>query len=152
MSVYKTYKFQDITKLQDHLNGALRGGKDPRKGYWGLVGLQLKFKKPSVTTVTFVGVSGNQIGFLSFADVKSQVETAVAGLKVFADGEQLVFVESTPSNGVELDTSSALEVLGFSAGEKSYVYAYPDGVVAAVAPHYITAYPVDGFHVLIVKE
>ena len=152
MAAYKTYKFQDITKLQDHLNGALRGGKDPRKGYWGLVGLQLKFKKPSVTTVTFLTVSGNPTSFLSFSDLKSQVEAAVAGLKVFADGEQLVFIESTPSSGVELDASSALEVLGFSAGEKSYVYAYPDGVGAAVAPHYVSAYPVDGFHVLIVKE
>ena len=152
MAVFKIYKFQDITKLQDHLNGALRGGKDPRKGYWDLVGKQLKFLQPSVSTVTFTAVPGNPIGFLSFANVKAQVEAAVAGLNVYADGDALVFAESTPTNGVELNTSTGLAIGGFAAGDKSRVYSYPDGAAAAVAPHYVAAYPVDSFHILIVKE
>lgn len=152
MSIFKTYKFQELAKLERHLNGALHGGVDPRKGYGGIVGQSITFVKPAAVTYTFVaGTLGyNQ---LLFSEVKTQLEGAVAGLKVYQDGPELVLIETTPSMGIQLSGGTALPSLGFAAaGATSFVYSYPDGVTGAVAPHYVTVYFSNGFHVLVVKE
>jgi len=155
MSVFKAYKFQELAKLEQHLNGAIRAGRDPRKGYYGLVGTTLVFSKPSPATVTFVPGSStpNDPYFLSFEDVKTQIEAALAAVKVYCDGPELVLIEAAPSSGVQITSGTALPLLGFDqSGVLGRVYNYPDGSSAATSPHWVSTFPIGNHYVLLVKE
>jgi len=152
MSVYKTYKFQELSKLSGKLNGELRLGHDPSRGYDHLIGKTLVFTLPAAATVTFT--PGTNAYALTFTEFKTQVEAAVAGLKVYADGKETVLIETTPSLGVAITAAStALPSLGGDAsGMTSFIYSYPPGNAAAVAPHWVQTFFADGHYVLLVKE
>lgn len=151
MAQFKTYKFADILKLQQFLNGGLHTGSDPRKGFDGIVGKTLVFTQPAAATVTFAAGSA-KYNFLTFSEVKSQVEAAVAGIEVLQDGAELVFIETSPTNGVSITGGTAASLMGIKPNETSKVFKYPDGASAATVPHWVTTYPVDGYHVLITRE
>jgi hypothetical protein len=154
MSVFKLYKFKDISSLERHLQGAVTAGANTSKGYRWLVGKTVIFSKPSVQTVTFTpGAFGPQD--LTFAEVKAQLEAGLAGsvIKVYALDNSLVIIETTPSLGVKITGGTGLSILGFDPlGATGLVYNYADGSSAAVAPHFVAAYPMDGHHVLMVRE
>jgi len=89
--VYKIHKFRDITEVQNFLNGGLLG-TNVSKGVVGLVGLQLTFTSP-VGVVTFAPGAGPDPSVLSFKDIKTQVEAAVAGVRVYQIGGQIAFID-----------------------------------------------------------
>lgn len=151
MAVFKLYKFRDISLMERHLRGAVLGGRDPVLGFPGVVGKTLIFSSPAVVTVTLsAGASGDG---LTFQELKTKIEAAVATVEVLALDKQLCIVEKTPSSGVAFSGGTALKDIGFDpAGATGKVYSYPDGVAPAAAPHYVTAYPMEGHHVLLVRE
>lgn len=151
MAQFKTYKFSDIARLQQFLNGGLRTGSDPRAGFNGLVGKTLIFTQPTSATVTFTAGAASY-DFLTFLEVKAKIEAAVTGLKVLQDGADLVFIEATPSNGVTITGGTAAELMGIKPTETSKVFKYPDGVTAAATPHWVSTYYDGGHHVLITRE
>lgn len=166
MSITKLYKFKDISEVMHFLNGGVTGGSVNKAqgggslanigaGFNGLVGLTLKFKQPSVSTVTFVassGVGGSahspstnpDPNTLLLLDVKLQVEAVLAGVSVSANSDgRIRIVEKTPASGVTIDkTGTANAILGFDSAndEVGKVYAAPGTVTPAVAPAWVWAY------------
>lgn len=152
MSVFKVRKFRDISLLEHQLQGAVLAGNDPVQGFRNIVGKTLVFTVPSAHTVTFVaGASGPTD--LTFLEVKTQIEAVMGDVYVLSLDKQLCIIERTPSAGVVITGGTALNSLGFgSAGATGWVYNYPDGVVAAVDPHYVNTYFDGGYHVLVTRE
>jgi len=151
MSAFKLYKFQELSRIEQHLNGAVRGGKDPRVGYQNLIGLTLIFSKPSALTVTFTrGVSqSNNPNAFSFDDVKAQIEAAFSNaVKVYCDGPELVLMEASPATGVIITGGTALGALGFATGVTGRVYSD----LPTVDPHFVDLVFANGSYVLTVKE
>jgi hypothetical protein len=107
MATNKVYKFRDIVEAELFLNGAILGGGNADKGY-AVVGKKLHFTAPGpVGTVTFTtGTNPNDPYTLYLKDVKTQVETAVAGIKVFTKDNRIVFTSST---GVVLHPTGAAD-------------------------------------------
>jgi len=151
MAQFKVYKFADIQKLEQFLNGGLRAGADPRKGFSGLVGKTLIFTLPAAVTVTFTQ-GAEKFNFLTFPEVKAQIEAAVGAPKVLQDGDSMVFIESSPSAGVSITGGTGLDVLGLKGTETSKVYSFPDGAAAAVVPPWVHTYTDGAFHILITRE
>jgi hypothetical protein len=156
MAVFKFYKFAEYDSMQYFLNGGITAGRDPRKGYTGIVGKTLVFTQPVGVTVTFVAGASAQVDptGLSFAEVAAQIKAAIAGVEVLQIGDQLVLIETTPSTGVTItNAGTANVILGFnSGGNVGKVFKYPDGVNPAVVPHWVQAYSLNGYHVLVVRE
>lgn len=127
MAVFKLRKFQGTAEMEHTLNGGLIGGAASLGGVFGLTGKTLIFNSPSSTTVTFTaGVDPNKH---TFAEVKGQIETALATVRVLPVGPngQVAIIEVTPSGGVDIDkTGTANTLLGFSADVDTVgaVYAY----------------------------
>lgn len=94
-------KFRDLFEANTFLQGGIIGGQCVNVG--NLDGKTITFKSPAAATVTFSSPGGS----LSFAEIKAQIESAVAGLQVNQFGGRIVLVESTPSSGVEILASSA---------------------------------------------
>lgn len=115
----KVYKFRELDEIDLFCSGAVMGidiskwaqnivtgggGKDFAPG---LVGLTLSFAAPGPAgTVTFVA-GADPAGRLQFAELKSQIETAVAGLLVRQFEGKLTIVESTPTYGVTVEADPA---------------------------------------------
>lgn len=120
-------KFQTIDQVQAFLNGGIQGsklttaqsfGREPQLGpqAQGLVGATLTFTEPSSITVTFQAssISGGSANggnnpdpnTLLFADIKKQIEAALATVIVsMADGALLI-QEVTPNHGVTIQAGS----------------------------------------------
>ena len=100
-------------------------------GIAGLVGKTLIFVQPSVATVTFttsVAANNPDINTLLLSDLKAQIETALATVKVLAIDGRLAIIEVTPTNGVTINkTSTGATLLGFdtSVNTAGKVYAPP---------------------------
>lgn len=151
---YKLYKFRELAEMELHLNGAVFGS-DSKKGFPIAVGMALKFLLPAAITVTFT--AGAVPGQLTYIELKTQIEAAAALVRVTILGDRIAILEKTPSLGVQIDSlahgSTANQYLGMDlAGVTGRVYMYPDGVSAAVPPHYITSYFAEGHYTLVVKE
>lgn len=125
----KVYKFRELDEIDMFCSGAVQGvdlskwGQNIATGGGGkdfapaLAGLTLSFVAPGpVGTVTFVK-GADSAGRLQFAELKSQIETAVAGLTVRQFEGKLTIVETTPTNGVTV------------AGDPSGGYATVTGTV-----------------------
>jgi len=85
---FRVYKFRDIFEFEHHLNGGVIACS-VRNGIAGLEGKTLQFTKPTAATCTFGSPSNGLVH--SFADIKSQIESAVSGLLVFQKDGALVF-------------------------------------------------------------
>ena len=90
--MYKIFKFRDIAEVQNFLNGGLLG-TDVSKGVAGLIGKTLSFTSPAAGVVTFVAGTAPD-DKLMFADIKTQIEAVVAGVKVYQIGGQIAFVDA----------------------------------------------------------
>jgi hypothetical protein len=134
MAMTRIFKFDDLTDLQNFLNGGITGC-DVSKGVGGLVGQTLTFTSPA-DSVTFVGPtlpggSERDPTVLLFGDIKEQIEAAVPSLVVASNKGRIVLLEATPANGVALSDNdeAAKALLGFGA-EKAVGTFYQPGTGA----------------------
>jgi hypothetical protein len=150
MSTYinRVRKFRTIDEVQSFLNGAVSSGNTVNQvqgspsnhgpGITGLVGLTLIFAGPGPTgTVTFVASSGSNPdpNTLLFKDIKTQIEAAIATLKVTLYDGYLTIIEATPANGVTVSSAgTANTLLGFDTANNTVgKYYLPLGAQAAPA-------------------
>lgn len=107
------FRFENSADVEHFLNGGITGGKEVVRGgnVLGLDGLTLVFNAPA-GTVTFSDPSG---AGLSPQEIKTEVETTIATLKVtFKDG-RIRFIHAALSSAVNLDlTGTANTLFGFS--------------------------------------
>jgi len=155
MAVNKVYKFKDIDEAELFLNGAVVGG-NIRNGVANLVGKKLQFTLPAAVEHTFVTGSGSDPYQLSLADLKSQLEGAVAGLRVRSFDGRLVFMETAPSGGVTIIAASvddARALLGFDPAASTVSKVYTPAIVTPTPPCW-TAIAADdkNMHVIYVWE
>jgi hypothetical protein len=152
-----TRKFNHLEDLNIFLAGGLIsgadvvGGQEGVYGIPGLIGLTLKFTQPATATVTFIAGTGTDPSRLTYADLKAQIEGAVTGLSVQQLNRKLVFIESTPTNGVTIDhTGTATKLLGFDQNHDTVGKKY--GPVSTTAPC-LQSYSVDDHtHLVITYE
>lgn len=129
----KLKKFRNLEEANLLLNGALYGGKIGG-GVDDIVGKTLTFTAPAGTK-TFTQGTQYQ-GRLSFAEIKTQLETAIANLKVSNLDGIIVF---SHASGTAVTLASADEparlLLGLPNNEalSGKVYAGPSGVAPKVA-------------------
>lgn len=92
-----TKKFEKLEEANFWCAGGIIGGADPGREIAGLVGQTITFTSP-VGSCTFTeAASGNASpGRLRFADIKSQMEAAIANLVVLAVGKKIGFKHATP--------------------------------------------------------
>lgn len=142
MSVFMTRKFREVEEVDLFLNGGVLGGADVvagaggNYGVYGLVGKTLKFKQPSVATVTFVlstDPNNTDPSRLTYKDIKSQIETAIAAVSAQQFLRRLKLIEAAPSSGVTIDkTGTANTLLGFDKNVDTIGTKY--GPVGGSAP------------------
>jgi len=144
MATLKIRKFSTIEEAQFFLNGGIIGGAAKTAGgVYGLVGLTLTFTYPNAA-VTFVAGADLTNLTLTWTELKTQIETAVAGVKVQAFGPDggVGFIETTPTNGVALSSNDepAKRILGFpqSGAVVGKVYKTP---TTNTAPCLVAIYP-----------
>ena len=114
----RVYKFTNIGDLEWFLRGGVAGGQlkmvpDTGPGLHGLIGETLTFTTPA-GSVTFTGTDPG--GFLTFGQIKSQIEAAVAGITVSMVDNRIRIVETTPTNGIDIGSAGAepaRAILGF---------------------------------------
>jgi hypothetical protein len=159
MASNRIHKFSTAVQAQYFMNGAVLGKPMPINsqngpGWYGLVGKTLILVAPGAT-ITFVAGTGPDPSLLQLADVKAQIETAVAGLLVTTAEQQLVIIERTPTTGVVIGhTGTANSILGFDIQSNTVgkVYAPPGSASPIAAPAW-TAYGIDvNAHMLITFE
>lgn len=146
----KVYKFRDTQEATWFLQGAIIGA-DISKGVFGLVGLTLNFTNP-VGAVTFVTAS-REGDKLLLKDIKTQVEAAIVTLKVTSLGGRIVFIEATPTTGVQVPTTdqAAKSLLGFDQNTAFAGKFY--GVVPGTPPAFISAsLGADGMILVVTNE
>lgn len=142
MARIRTRKFREVEEVDIFLAGGLIagadiiGGVEGNYGINGLIGLTLKFKQPSVTTVTFVlstDPNNPNPARLTYKDIKAQVEVAVTGVSAQQLMRKLVLVEGTPANGITIDkTGTANRLLGFDTHTDTVGTLY--GPISVTAP------------------
>jgi hypothetical protein len=116
----RVYKFMSIDTFEWFLRGGIIGGllrmnSESAPGLFGLVGETATFTLPSAS-VTFVA-GADPSGYLTFAEIKTQIEAAVAGIIVSLNNGRLHIIESTPTNGVDIGSAGAQlarAILGFN--------------------------------------
>lgn len=138
-SALKAYKFIDLAQLNHWLQGGVIGGvlhtTEEGSGFYGLVGATLTFATPSDSVTFLAGSSSN--GFLTFAEVKEQIETAVSGVLVTLINQRIAVIESIPANGISIGSASAESargILGFNGAAGGYVTNLPKNPMVGVAP------------------
>lgn len=116
MAALKLRKFSNIEEAQFFLDGGIIGGGKTVGGVYGLVGKDIEFSSPAAS-VTFVQGVDKQNNTLTFAEIKTQIETAITGSRVrsFGPDGAIGIIESTPSSGIALATTDqvAKALLGF---------------------------------------
>jgi hypothetical protein len=154
MSINRLRKFRTIDEVQTFLNGGVWSGNrvtqvqgppsNQAPGITGLVGLTLILSAPGPAgTVTFTSSSNANPATLLFKDIKSQIESAIAGVLVSAYDGYLTIIESTPTNGITVShTGTANALLGFDTSVSAIGHVYPPAAAAAtpVAPYWVWAY------------
>lgn len=158
MSVLKVYKIREIDEVALFLEGGVLGAafnqnREGPPGIYGLVGLTLTFANP-VGSVTFTQ-GADPSGLLTFGEIHTQVQAAVATVKVKQLSGRLAFIEATPGTGISVAASPAAALLGFdgAASTTGKVYASPFSATPPVAPYLVQAYSTnDNMHVLITCE
>lgn len=128
MAALKIRKFRNIETANLLLNGAIEGGA-VGGGVDQLVGKAITFTSPAGTK-TFTQGTQYQ-GRLSFAEIKSQLEAAIATLRVLQLDGKIVFKHATPGTVVSLGAvnEAARVLLGLPNNEaiSGTVYAPPSG-------------------------
>lgn len=130
MAALKLRKFSNVEEAQFFLDGGIIGGGKTAGKIYGLVGQTLTFTSP-VGAVTFVAGADTTNLTLSFAEIKAQVEAALATVLVrsFGPDGAVGFIEKTPGSGVALTAADqiAKKLLGFpqTAAVVGKVYATP---------------------------
>lgn len=142
MASIRTRKFSEVSEVDIFLNGGVIGGVDivagaeGNYGINGLVGKTLKFSQPSTATVTFAASTdpnNPNPNRLTFKDIKSQIEAAIAAVSVQQHARRLVLIEVTPANGVTIDkTGTGTKLLGFDANHDTVGKKY--GPISTTAP------------------
>jgi len=114
--MFSIHKFRDVAEVQLYLNGGLLG-VDVNKGVAGLIGTTLSFTSPAVGACLFVAGTAPD-GKLLFGDIKTQIEAAVASVKVYQVGGQIALVHSaipiTLPVALAAAPSDAKKLLGFA--------------------------------------
>ena len=133
-------KFKSAKALEIWMNGGLIMGPAPSAETNGmpvwnsLVGKTLIFIQPTPVTVTFVTGDFVNPARPTFGEIRTKVQTAVAGLRVFQNDQRMCFIENTPTNGVSLDKDgTANQVLGFPRGEDTTNVLHPGSEVVDFA-------------------
>ncbi len=157
-----THTFSKIRDMSLFLRGGIKAGPLPStqlggaspagRRVTGLDGLTLVFVQPAAVTVTFSDASGQG---LTFAQVISEIETAIAAVQARFIDNCLQLEEATPSAGVSINlaTSTAAGKFGWradgGAGTATNVpYNPPDGA----APRFIdfsTTPTADGYALIV---
>jgi hypothetical protein len=88
-----TQKFNTILEANYWCKGAISGGAHPAGNFVGLVGTTVTFATPA-GSCTFTQPAGTTAGFMRFADVKAQLETAITNLKVECADRKIFFYHS----------------------------------------------------------
>lgn len=117
MASLKQLKFDSIDEANLVLNGGIVGGPVLKNTtvIAGLVGLTITFSSP-VGSCTFTQPTSQPGGLMSFLDVKTQLETAISGLKiVLLNNNSIGFRSGTAGTAVTMGSSSepAKAILGF---------------------------------------
>lgn len=164
----KIYKFREMDELTYFLNGAVIGpdiswfAQSIKSGGGGtkdapvLATKTFKTKAPGPAgTCTFVA-GADAAGRLTPKEIKTQIEAAIANVKVYFLSGRIVIQETTPTNGITIDkTGTANSALGFDIAEDmvAKVYKSPFHATPPVAPYFIDSYSVnDNMHVIVVME
>lgn len=128
--MFKVYQFDGIQETEHFLNGGILGGPIPMEGVRGLVGKTITFTSPD-DDCTFTDGSGDDPKLLQFADIKSQMETQISGLRVLLlAGMNIGFVLATPSAATALGVTAedARALLGLArSGAISGKLVLPSG-------------------------
>lgn len=157
MATNKIYKFKDITAAQAFLNGAVFGSpvlaNQALAIFRNIVGKTFKI---GATTVTFT-VSGSPPDAdntaLTFKEVKSQIESAVATVKVSLLEGALVIIEATPSSGVTVDkVGTANTMLGFDTKANTVGKVFSPSAITQTPPVWVWAETVENAHVIYTWE
>lgn len=165
MSALKVYKFNSLDELTLFFAGGVIGTDisgwasaiakgDGPIDVPPLVGKTLVFTEPTSATCTFTQ-GADSAGRLKPAEVKAQIESAIAGTRVRFIQGKIAIVESTPAQGVSISsTSTALAQLGFGTGVATVGKVYGSPYVASpAAPYFVQAYITnDGAHVVYTFE
>ena len=140
MAALKVLKFRNIEEANHVLGGGLMGGECPAGGIAELVGKTITFTAPAGNK-TFTQPSGNYQGLLLFKDIKTQLEAAVAGLKVFLINGKLAFRNGTGGTAVTLGAvnETGRTPLGLPNNEAvaGVAYAGPAGSSPKVDQFYV---------------
>ncbi len=147
----KIRKFRDIIEAEHYLNGGVVGGNAAVVP--GIVGKNLIV---GATTVTFTAVGSGVTGdttALFFKDIKSQIETAVAAVKVFLLDGKIAIIEKTPTSGALVTKDgTANAILGFqnNSNIQGKIFAPPP---SATPPCWVWAcIGLDNSHVIYTLE
>lgn len=102
-----TKKFEKLDEANFWCAGGILGGADPGHEIGGLVGQTITFTSP-VGSCTFTeAASGNASpGKLRFADIKAQMEAAIANLVVLTLGKKIGFKHVTPGTACTMGAVS----------------------------------------------
>lgn len=87
-------KFATMVEANYWMKGSIDGGAHPTGTFTGLVGKTVTFSAPA-GSCTFTQPTNTTDGFMRFADVKSQLEAAIAGLKVDCVDKKIIFYQSS---------------------------------------------------------
>lgn len=157
MASNRVYKFKDIQDTQAFLNGALFGGPVlsnlPVPMVRNIIGKTFKI---GATTVTFVAAPTPPDGdpyALLFADIKAQVEAAVATVKLFVSEGRIGIIEVTPLNGVTVDKiGTANTAMGFDTAVNSVSKVYKPAPLDPTPPCWVWIETLDTTHIVYTWE
>jgi hypothetical protein len=165
----KVYKFREMDEIIAFLSGAVFGtdvsffrqaivnGSAGYKVAPSLVGLTFKTKSPGPAgTCTFVAGADTAGGRLTPAEIKTQIEAGISGLKVTFFEGRLAIAEATPASGVTVDhTGTSNVALGFdtNADVVGKFFNSPFSGAPPTTPYMVQAYSVnDNMHVVYTWE
>lgn len=157
MASNKIYKFKDIQDAQAFLNGALFGSpvfQNQRVPILrDIVGKTVNINGTLVTFVAAAVAPDGDASALLFKDVKTQVEAALATVRLFMSEGRVGIVQTTPTTGVTItDVGTANDILGFDATGSSVAKVYTPSGITAVAPCWVACECMDATHIIYTWE
>ena len=157
MAKIHVYKFREIDEVSLFLEGGVLGANiaQPREGppgVMGLVGLTLTMLVPAGTCTFVAGADPN--GLLTFGEIHTQIQAAIATLRVRQLSGRLVFVEVTPTTGASVQAGAAASLLGFDSAANTTGKVFGSPFIAGpVVPYFMQAYSTnDNVHVIYTFE
>jgi len=111
-------KYATVTEANFKIRGGIIGGVPTNQPFENLVGLVLTLSSPS-GSCTFTQPSGTGYLQLRFADVKSQIEAAIADVEVCTIDNKLGLVRKTHGDNIAMAAldEPARRILGFANNE-----------------------------------